>query len=111
MIEVRCEGAYLLRHFEPAASEGCIDLIKSAYDRRQTDGRQLAHLCYSGQGLRHRRRRGGWSQCGRGVPLPTGGWVWGRGCAPSPERFSFLSLNSCAFGARLDTSAFNGKRN
>jgi len=25
--------------------------------------------------------------CGEGCPLPTGGRVWGRGCAPSPEIF------------------------
>ena len=30
------------------------------------------------------RPRGMWS-VGRGVPVPTGGWVWG-GCAPSPEK-------------------------
>jgi len=46
---------------------------------------------------RHRRRRGGgmWGgMWGGGVPLPTGGVVWGGGCTPSPEKlFIFRAQN------------------
>ena len=37
--------------------------------------------------------------CGRGVPLPTGGGVWGGGFAPSPEIFLILALRMVGFGA------------
>ena len=33
------------------------------------------------------------------MPLPTGGRVWGGGCAPSPENFLILALRMVGFGA------------
>ena len=36
---------------------------------------------------------------GGGVPLPTGGGVWGEGCAPSPENVLILALRMVGFGA------------
>jgi len=36
---------------------------------------------------------------GGGVPLPTGGGVWGGGCAASPENFLILALRMVGFGA------------
>ena len=38
--------------------------------------------------------------CAEGVPLPTGGGAWGRGCSPSPEKnVSIFYLKKVTFGA------------
>jgi len=41
---------------------------------------------------------GGWVW-GGGVPLPTGGGVWGEGCAPSPEKFLNFYIKMVSSGA------------
>jgi len=35
-----------------------------------------------------RKRQGVWG----GVSPPTGGGIWGKGCAPAPEKFSIFEL-------------------
>jgi len=39
--------------------------------------------------------------CRDGFPLPVEGGAWGRGCAPSPENFSLLTLEKAHFGGYL----------
>jgi len=61
----------------------------------------LAAVAYPGftmGGSRCHRRREGWG-VGRGNPLPTGGMVWGGGCAHSPENFSYFLLKIPYFDA------------
>jgi len=40
------------------------------------------------------------------VPLPTGGRVWGGGCAPSPENFLISALRMVGFGGVFKVELF-----
>ena len=48
------------------------------------------------RGARGAEGSGAW---GRGIPLPTGGGVWGGDCEPSAENFWTLELKTAGFGA------------